>query len=208
MSPLLPGWAHLLAAVITGGIGAVLLALGSALDGRRTAPEYRIVAGWGALCLVLTVWGVFVPVSLRLPAVLLVVLAVAAQLLPARRITGADWRALGRMLALTLPLWLVMAPIRPSQIDTFLNLLPNACDLVDYARLPIASLPPSYSFLPAAPYDTQFLAFLGSLIDPDYPAAGMSLANVMLVLIAGLAIARVVAPPGVPPSWGLTGLGM
>src|SRR5262249_44408371 len=37
---------------------------------------------------------------------------------------------------------------------------------------------------------------------------GMSLVNVMLVLLAGLAIARVLAPPGKPPSWGVTGLGM
>ena len=66
---------------------------------------------------------------------------------------------------MTLPLWVVMAPVRPSQVDTFLNLLPNADYLVDYARLPTAALPPSYSFIPAAPYNTQFLAFLGSFVD-------------------------------------------
>jgi len=121
----------------------------------------------------------------------------------------ADWLALGRLLVVTLPLWAVMAPVRPSQVDTFLNLLPNANYLIDYARLPAAALPPSYSEYPAAPYDTQFLAFLGSFIDHDYPAAGMSLINVMLRLVAGLAVARwLVRAPQAAPGWGMIALGM
>jgi hypothetical protein len=208
MSPYVPGLANIVAVLITWGIGAALLAVGTAVDGRRTPPEFRIAAGWGALCLVLTGWGVFVPLSLRIPVIGVAALVLAMQVVPGRRLAAADWRPLGRMLMLTLPLWLVMAPIRPSQVDTFLNLLPNAWYLVDYARLPAASLPPSYSFLPAAPYDTQFLSFLGSFVDRDYPAGGMSLVNVMLVLVAGLAIARALAPSGEAPSWGLTGLGM
>jgi hypothetical protein len=115
-------------------------------------------------------------------------------------------------LVLSAPVWLVMAPIRPSQPDTFLNLLPNAFYLVDYARLPTAASPPSFSLLPAAPYATQFLSFLGALADADYPASGMSLDNVMLLLLAGLAIARALDPcanPGTAaPSWTRTALGL
>ena len=206
MALYLPGFANLLAVVITWGIGAVLLVVGTGLGGNRTAAEFRIGAGWGALCLALTLWGVFVPLSLRVPAVALVIAALAAQLVPGRRLLRGDAVALGRLLLVTLPLWGVMAAVRPSQVDTFLNLLPNADFLVDYARLPTAALPPSYSLFPAAPYDTQFLAFLGSLVWPDYPAAGMSLVNVMLRVVAGLAIARVLGR-GLP-SWGMTGLGM
>ena len=115
---------------------------------------------------------------------------------------------LGRVLLLTLPLWAVMAPVRPSQVDTFLNLLPNADYLADYAYLPTATSAPSYSLYPAAPYDTQFLTFLGSLIEHGYPAPGMSLVNVMLQLVAGLAVARILARPNPAPSWTLLALGM
>jgi hypothetical protein len=207
MALYLPGLSGLLGVAVTWGIGAVLLLIGSAVASTRAAPEIRIAAGWGALCVVLTLWGVFLPQSLRIPAVAVMAVALAAQLLPGRRLTRADGVALGRLLLVTLPLWAVMSPVRPSQVDTFLNLLPNADYLVDYARLPTASLPPSFSFIPAAPYNTQFLAFLGSLVWPDYPAAGMSLVNVMLRLLGGLAIARALAR-GAAPGWGLTALGM
>lgn len=208
MALYLPGLTGLLAVGIAWCVGAVLLLGGTAVCGNRAAPEFRVAAGWGSLCVVLTLWGVFVPVSLRVPAIAFVMAAIAAQFLPGRRVSRADAIALGRLLLVTLPLWAVMAGVRPSQIDTFLNLLPNADYLVDYARLPTASLPPSYSFIPAAPYDTQFLAFLGSLLWPDYPAAGMSLDNVLLRLLAGLAMARVLAAPAPVPGWGATAVGM
>src|SRR5579864_5619706 len=208
MALYVPGFENVLAVVITWGIAALLLLIGTALCGTRAGPEYGIGAGWGVLCIVLTLWGVFVPLSLRVPVVAMVAAVVAAQLVPSRRVTRADWLLLGRVLLLTLPLWAVMAPVRPSQVDTFLNLLPNANYLTDYAHLPTFTSPPSYSLYPAAPYDTQFLAFLGSLVERDYPAPGMSLVNVMLQLVAGLAIARVLARPNSAPSWTILALGM
>lgn len=211
MDPYLPHLTDILALLVTWAIGGLLLLAGAGLTGNRGAPEFQIAAGWGALCLLLTSWGVFVPLSMRLPAVAFGVAALTIMFLPNRRPNVGAWLALGRMLAVSLPLWLLIAPLRPSQPDTFLNLLPNAFYLVDYGLLPTAARPPSYSLLPAAPYNTQFLSFLGSLLDADYPARGMSLVNVMLQLVAGLAIARALCPPETssekPPTWGLTALG-
>lgn len=207
----LPQPADLVKLAATWGVGVVLAFAGSGLVGRRVAVEYRLLAGWGALCLLLTVWGVLLPASLRYPAVAFVIAAAASQLTARGRLQLADWRSLGRMLLLTLPLWVIMMPIRPSQPDTFLNLLPNAVYLVDHGILPTAASPPSFSLLPAAPYNVQFLTFLGALVDPGYPAAGFSFVNVLLELAAGLAIGRWLAGPALsadaPLSWALTALG-
>jgi hypothetical protein len=207
----LPLSTDLINVALTWGIGLALTLAGSALVGHRSGVEYRMLCGWGALCVVLTAWGVLLPASLRLPAVLFVIAAVASQLCRRARLQADDWRALGRAVLISLSLWVIMAPIRPSQPDTFLNLLPNAMYLVDYARLPTNASPPSFSYLPAAPYNQQFLTFIGSLLDHGYPPAGLSLVNLMLQLVAGLAISRALGSPdlvnGEMPSWRLTALG-
>ena len=211
MDPCLPRLADILPLCVTWAVGGSLLLAGAGLTGNRGPPEFHIAAGWGGLCLLLTSWGVFVPLRMQLPAAAFVIAALTMMLLPKRRPSADAWLARGKMLAVSLPLWLVMAPIRPSQPDTFLNLLPNAFYLVDYGLLPTAARPPSYSLLPAAPYNTQFLSFLGSLLDADYPAQGMTLVNVMLQLVAGLAIARALGSSetssGRPLAWGLAALG-
>jgi hypothetical protein len=190
MHAYLPDLGALSAVAITLGVGAVLLFAGMALARRGAAPEIGIGAGWGALCMLLTLWGVFLPVSLRVPAWGFVVAALCSLLVPRCRVPRGALATAARMIGLTAPLWLVMATIRPSQPDTFLNLLPNATYLVEYGRFPTSALPPSHSYLPSAPYNTQFFSYLGALVSPGYPASGMSLVNVMLFLVAGTAIAR------------------
>jgi len=211
IAPYLPQLRDLAGLAVTWGVGLVLAFAGTGLAGRRFGVECRMLAGWGALCILLALWGVLVPASLRWPAIAFVIVAAATQLIRRTRLQRGDWQALGRMLVLTLPLWLIMAPIRPSQPDTFAYLLPNAVYLVDYARLPTSLLPPSSSFLPASPYNGLFLTFLGSLADSDYPPSGLSLVNVLLQLIAGLGLARALASPsaesGEAPAWPLTALG-
>jgi hypothetical protein len=198
--------ADLVGLAVTWCIAIILMLAGAMFVGRRMPPEVQIGAGWGVLCVLLTAWGVLVPFSLALAAAGFVLTAFGVLVLPRRRPSLGAWKTLGRVMLVTLPLWLVMAPIQPSQPDTWLNLLPNAFYLVDWGRLPTAALPPSYSYLPAAPYNTQFLSYLGGLMWPNYPAAGMSLINVLLLLTIGLLVSRALAMPlltasAVPP-WG------
>ena len=190
-----PHPADLVSLAVTWAVAVILMLAGATLVGRRMPPEIQLGIGWGALCLVLTLWGVLVPLSLAIPAAGFVLAALCALALRDRRPSSRTWNTLGRVVLVTLVFWLVMAPVQPSQPDTWLNLLPNAFYLVDWGRLPTAALPPSFSYLPAAPYNTQFLSYLGGLVWPDYPAAGMSLINAQLLLIIGLLIARALAMP-------------
>ena len=207
----LPHPADLVGLAVT-WVAAVILMLAGAMVGARMPPEVQIGIGWGVLCVVLTVWGVLVPFSLAIPAAGLALIALCTLALPNCRPGSRTWRTLGRVVPVTLVFWLVMAPVQPSQPDTWLNLLPNAFYLVDWGRLPTAARPPSFSYLPAAPYNTQFLSYLGGLAWPDYPAAGMSLVNALLLLTAGLLVARALAMSwptayAVPP-WGAIAGGM
>ena len=208
----LPQAADLVGLAVTWLVAVILMLAGAMVTGRRTPPEIQIGIGWGALCIVLTVWGVFVPYSLAMPATVFVLLALCVLAFRDRRPSLNTWKTLGRIVAVTLVFWLVIAPLQPSQPDTWLNLLPNAFYLVDWGRLPTAGLPPSYSYLPAAPYNTQFASYLGSFVSPNYPAAGMSLINAVFLLAVGLLLARTLAMPFLTPDavlpWGVIAGGM
>jgi len=208
----LPHPADLAGLAVTWLVAVILMMAGAMVAGHRMPPEIQIGIGWGVLCVVLTVWGVLVPYSLAIPAAGVVLTALGALALPNRRPSSTTWKTLGRVAPVTLVFWLVMAPVQPSQPDTWLNLLPNAFYLVDWGQLPAVARPPSFSYLPAAPYNTQFLSYLGGLVWPDYPAAGMSLVNALLLLTAGLLVARALAMQrptayAVPP-WGAIAGGM
>lgn len=190
----------------------VLMLLGRVVTGGRALPEIALPAGWGALCLVLTVWGAATPLTMRVPAVLLAATGLLGLAVPRLRPAAADWKALGRIAVLALPILVVMAHARPSQVDTFLNLLPNAAYLVDHGFFPADGRPDAHSFLPAAPYNQQLAAFVASLVAPGFPANALIGFNVALQLAAGLLLARLVAKseddPGAVPSWGSLALGV
>lgn len=197
----LPGLAGLIVAI------TVFLAVGSFASDARTPPEARMIAGWGGVAIVLTVWGVATPLSLRIPLAGIVVIAGAAAMVPGWRRRTGRWDGIGRMAGLTVPLWLVLLPAWPSQVDTWLNLLPNAAYLFDHNMLPRADRPPAWSFLPVAPYNTQFVAYIASVAIGRLIPNAMALFNLALLAAAGLLLARVLAGRSTttPPWWAVAG---
>lgn len=198
---------------LAGAAGLVLtlvlfVVLGSAATSRRDEPEVALVAGWGLICLVLTVWGTITSASLRVPVLGLAVISVGCLALPSYRSRIGSLGGAGRVLLLTLPLWLVMLPLLPSQIDTWLNLLPNAAYLFDYNMLPTALRPPSYSFLPVAPYNTQFAAYIASILSGGFADSAMALFSIALQCAAALLLAREVAGRDVVPPWWACAFGL
>jgi len=195
----------------------VLLLWGRVLTLGRGLPEIQIVAGWGGLAFVLTLWGVFLPQPLWWPTAAVAALAAIALVVPRLRPGREEWLALGRLMLLALPLWAVMLTAQPSQPDTFLNLLPNAAYLYDHGMLPTDARPPAHSVLPAAPYNLQFWAYLAGAALADFPASAMTHLNVLLHLLMGLLLARVVRPllgetvegaERSAPGWSATALGL
>ncbi len=158
---------------------------GTAQDYDALAPETALVAGWGAYCLFMTAWAVTTKAPLTF-AFAPFALATLAGLF--RRTAGAiPWRAV----LLSVPLLLVLLPARPSQVDTWLNLLPNLAYLADHASLPADGGPQSWSFLPAAPYNTQFVGYGMSVLAGHLADNALSLFNALLMCAAGLHLARV-----------------
>jgi hypothetical protein len=189
----------------------VLMGLGRLVSRGAARPEAALVAGWGAAALVLTLWGVATPASMRIPAIGIAIAGAAAFVLPRARLSRAEGLGLLRILALSLPLLAVMASARPAEPDTFLNLLPNAAYLYDHASFPAAGRPDAHSYLPAAPYNLQFAALLAGLVTRDFPANALIAFNILLQLGAGLFLARLAASRedgDAAPGWGACALGL
>ena len=201
----LAGWAGVL------GVAASFIGLGRLLTRGRAAPDAALVAGWGAAALLLTAWGVITPASLRYPGAAVLAAGFAGLAVPGACLSRHEWRGLARIAVLALPLFALLASARPSEPDTFLNLLPNASYLYDHAAFPADGRAPAHSYLSAAPYNLQFAAFLADLLIRDFAANALIAFNVLLQLAAGLLLARLVAgaeDARAVPSWGASALGL
>jgi hypothetical protein len=202
----LAGWGGVLAATL------LFIGIGRLVTAGRAAPETALVAGWGGACLLLTLWGVATSASLLFPAALVVLLGLVGCLLPRLAPRAPDWRGMGRILAVSLPLLAVMASARPSLPDTFLNLLPNAAYLYDHGVFPADDRVPSHSLLPAAPYNLQLAAFIVSEIARRLALNAMIGFNIVLQLAVALLLARLVAgsedEDAAVPSWSAASLGL
>jgi hypothetical protein len=206
---LLPSWLDLAgwAGVIVASLA--MTGLGRLATAGRAAPESSLLAGWGIAALVLTFWGIVTPTSLRIPAIALLLLGCGAALWPPLRLEREDWRALGRVAALALPLLVIMASARPSLPDTWLNLLPNAAYLYDHGFFPADGRPLAHSFIAGAPYNMQIVSYLAGLLLPNFPASAMIDFNLVLQLAAGLLLARMMAGDDkMAPRWPVVAFGL
>ncbi|HUK59281.1 MAG TPA: hypothetical protein VLV50_08625 [Stellaceae bacterium] len=204
------------AAALAGWAGAAFAALAFLGLGRfvalgRAAPEAALVAGWGVASLVLTLWGVATTASMRPLAVALAALGIVMLAVPRFRLGAEDWRALGKIALVALPLFVILASARPSEPDTFLNILPNAAYLHDHGYFPGPGRPADASYLPVAPYNLQIAGYVAGLLTPGFPANALIAFNFVLVLAMALFLARLVEGRGenaTAPSWGAAALGL
>jgi hypothetical protein len=177
-----------LAAVLVSGL--IMLVLGRAVLGERSLPEIALIAGWGVVCLVLTLWGVETPASMRIPAAGLIGVAAIASLKPRAQLKRADLIGLGRLFVIGLPLIAVLAAAYPTGPDTFTNQLPNAAYLYDYGQFPGRNRPPMLALWPAFPYNLQLGSFLPTLLTPGFPPNVLTQINLLLELAFALLLAR------------------
>lgn len=204
----LAGWAGVIFASLA------MIGIGRLATAGRAAPESALLAGWGVCVLMLTAWGLVTMASLRIPGVGLAVLGLVAQAWPRLRLSRAEWCALGRVVALAVPVLLIMASARPSLPDTWLNLLPNAAYLYDHGYFPADVRPAAHSFIAGAPYNMQLASFLAGLVTPGFPPSAMIDFNVVLLLAASLLLARLASPTlasgngAAAPRWAITALGI
>jgi hypothetical protein len=189
--------------------GLVMMMLGRLMLGSQSLPEVALIAGWGAVSLVLTLWGVSTQENMRIPAAILVGVAVLGAIVPRGRLAEPDLIAIGRLLAVAVPLIAVLAAAWPSGPDTFTNQLPNAAYLYDYGEFPAKDRPPMLALWPAFPYNLQLAAFLPALLVPNFPPNVLTHVNLLLQLAFALLLARSMRGPqtlsGTAPSWGAVG---
>jgi hypothetical protein len=209
---LIPTQTDLLDLAAVWASGLVLLLWGRVLTAGRGPIEVQTIVGWGGLAIVLTLWGVFRTEPLWWPVAAIASVAVVSPIFPPLTPRRDDGTALLRIMVLALPIWAIMLTAWPSQPDTYLNLLPNAAYLWDHGQLPADARVPSHSFLPGAPYNMQFWAYLAGAALSQLPASAMLQINVLLHLLMGLLLARVVQSLGRDgagaPGWGACGFGI
>ena len=205
-----------LAAVL---VASVVVALaGRTVSAGRGGPELNLMVGWGASALVLTLWGVASPLSMRWPAALIAVLALAALVVRRFRPRRSDGIAALRVAVLALPLLLILAGKQASQVDTFTHWLANAVYLMDHGVFPGEARAPSLGAgYDAFPYNLQFLAYLASQLTPGHLGSALTHVNLVLQLAFALLAARVLAGgwlaaeperSSAPPPWWACALGL
>lgn len=176
-----------------------------AVRGRGTLAEQTIY-GWGILCLLLTLVGVFTGISLWVPTAVFAVAALGGLTVRGERPWRAELGDFGRIVVLALPLLVLLADLAPSQIDVFNVMLPNSAYLFDHGHFPAADSAPSWSDVPMAPYNKEFVTLLGALAGGIFASNASAQFTIVLHLVAGLIFAHALAG-GKRPGWQVVAAG-
>lgn len=191
LAALLPTWLEL--GGVAGAIfaGAVMMLCGRVITGGKTVPEIALIAGWGGFSFVLTLWGVATTASMAIPTLVFILLAAVGLVVPAFRPGRESWIGVVRILVLALPVWAIMAGVKPALPDTFTNFLPNAVYLFDHGFFPADDRAHAFAVWPAFPYNVQLATYLASLFLPGFPPGALTHFNVLLQVMLGLFFARI-----------------
>jgi hypothetical protein len=205
LTHLLPSWLQLAGLLGVFFAGAVLWLCGRALAGGRGTPELQLFAGWGAFCLVLTLWGIATQVSMRWPALFFIALAAAVLAAKRLRPSREDAVAVLRVVVLALPIWAIMVAVRPALPDTFTNFLPNAVYVFDHGFFPADDRAHAFATWPAFPYNQPLATYLATLFLPQFPPGALVHLNILLQVVLALLFARLLRPReaafAAAPSW-------
>jgi hypothetical protein len=206
---LLPGLADFRAPLGVALVTLQLIGWGRALGARRAGLEIQLAVGWGAVILLLHVWGIACQASMAFPALGIASVGLAALIHPRTRLERAEWLSLGRLFALLVPLLGVLLTLRPVLPDTMYNLLPNAEYLYDFGTFPRGDAARTISIFPGLPYNTQLIGYLAGWYWPSYPTAAMPIFSIVVQAMVALLIARLLnGGETVLPSWRSTAWGL
>ncbi len=154
-----------------------------------------LFAGWGVVCLVLTIVGGL----LRAPLYVGVIALLLACVWALRRVprplqvrAGGEGAGALRVLVVAIPYLVIAATIRVAAVDTFTYWLPNALFLHDHDIFAGAG-DATLSGFPAFPQNLQLIGYIAGLALPFFPATAIISVNALLLCWLAWLLARIIA---------------
>lgn len=174
------------------GVGAVLLlfflltALGRLVGGQRRWAPADTLTGWGVLTLILTLWGLFVPLPLSEAVFGVGIVAFASFI-------WFLWKAenkrkwLWLAVIIFLQSWVLFFLNRAGLVfwDDYAHWSPNTLFMWQHDAFPNHSLPPSYAALPGYPYAMPYLSYAASLIGGSFLVQGSAMMAWLMLVYFG-----------------------
>lgn len=206
----LPSLADLIgvAAVVATGMAFVLIGrlVGGPGNGQGRQAEADLIGGWSIIYTFYVYMGTFTGVSLTALIAAVGLLAVTG-LARGRQTLWADSIPALRILLIMLPLWILTAPMLPSQWDEFSQWLWSPRYLLDVGAFPAAGLPASAESFPGYPKALPIAMMIASQIAGRFVETSGMLFNLLLMAAVALLVLRLMRQGAGreegAPGWGL-----